>query len=289
MTKMQIIVDTTRQEKLEELLRDLVCKIELTEEELRSCTVEICKIYEDPEFRHSYASISRVLESLSPDQRDALSSYVEQIRDSAPDILSEEGWQPEVRAGLQKRLFKLCDHIELECIRLGRIDKVEFIGNKASSELESADEKLGSVEERAEELKNKVSNYHAQSISILGIFSGLVVTVSGALQFTASGLQNLTNISAPKIILFVAVSFFFLFNVVFMMMYCIARISGTSVASNCNNRNCSDCAKCKRQIRRFQKKYPYIFWFDVVAILLCVLAFLYSIDAFSTITDTFKS
>lgn len=277
MIKMQqTIVDTDKQEKLEELLKELVHNVEADEKELVSCTVELCNIYYG-EFRHSYASISKMLESLIPDQRDALSDYVERIRDDSPEILSDKGYPIEAQAEIQKKLFKLCDHIELECIRLGRIDKVEFIGNKASSALESADEKLRSVEERAAELDNKVKDYHAQSISILGIFSGLVVTVSGVLQFTTSGVQNLTQVDAPKIILFLTVSFLLLFNIVFMMMYCISRISGTSVASNCKNRNCTDCAACRWQINRFRKKYPYMFWFNVLALLLCAVTFQYAL------------
>lgn len=280
---MQKIVDTEKQEALEEILKSLVHSVELKEEELREYTIAICEIYKHSEFRHSYASISRLLEDFAPDQRDGLSYHVVQIRDVVPAVLEDNGFQIEVQRELQKKMFKLCDHIELECIRLGRITRVEFIGNQASFELASADEKLKSVEERAGELNKKVTDYHAQSISILGIFSGLVVTVSGVIQFTASGLQNLEEVSAPKIILFLVVSFFLLFNVVFMMMYCIARISGTSVASDCRNRNCSDCGHCKWQLHRLRKKYPYVFWFNVLAIILCTAIFLYTVGVFDTI------
>ena len=263
------------QEKLNGFLKRLVSQVEIDDHTLETYTVEACRIYEDGNFRHSYAEISRILESLQPDQQDYLSHYVAQMRDSCFQILEEQGFPQERREDIQKSLFKLCDHVELECIRLGRMKRVEYIEAKASKALEDADNKLRSVEEKASELGDRVTDYHAQSISILGIFSGLVVTVSGVLQFTASGLQNLSNVDTGKIVLFLAVSFLFLFNVVFMLMYCISRIAGTSLAADCRNRNCTDCGTCKWRIKMVWKKYPYVFCFNLLGIAICVLAFLY--------------
>ena len=45
MKMQQTIVDTDKQEKLEELLKELVHKVEADEEELVSCTIELCNIY----------------------------------------------------------------------------------------------------------------------------------------------------------------------------------------------------------------------------------------------------
>lgn len=266
-----------RQEQLDNFLQSLVTHVELDDKSLELYTAKACRIYEEDEFRHSYARISEILESLHPDQQDSLSDYVAQIRDVCPKVLEDQGFPLERRNEIQKKLFKLCDHVALECIRLGRMKRVEHIGINAAKALDSADEQLKAAEEKTAELGKRVTDYHAQSISILGIFSGLVVTVTGVLQFTSSGLQNLSDMNAGKIVLFVAVSFLFLFNVLFMLMYCISRIAGTSLASNCRNRNCSDCKHCKHQLKRLSTKYPYVFWFDVLGFLLCVFAFLYCI------------
>lgn len=263
-----------RQERLDNFLKRLVYYVELSDDDLERYTEEACHIYEDG-FRHSYAKISQILETLHPDQQDALSLHVSQMRDVCPSVLEAHNFPQEQRNDIQQKLFKLCDHVELECIRLLRMKRVEHFGTRASDSLESATDLLKSVDEKAKDLDERVSGYHAQSISILGIFSGLVVTVTGVLQFTSSGLQNLSDTDAGKIVLFVAVSFLFLFNVLFMLMYCISRIAGASLAANCRSRNCSDCKKCKRQWRRLQTKYPYVFWFDLLGIFICVVAFLY--------------
>lgn len=64
-------------------------------------------------------------------------------------------------------------------------------------------------------------------------------------------------------------SFFFLFNIIFLLMYCISKISGKSIASNCRRSNCEDCKSCKFIISRLKKKYPYVFWFNCFGSIFC--------------------
>ena len=51
-----------RQERLEKLFDDLVKHIEIDAALLREYAEEVCDIYSDLEFRHSYSEISLVLE-----------------------------------------------------------------------------------------------------------------------------------------------------------------------------------------------------------------------------------
>jgi len=259
------------QERLEILFDSIVSCVELSPQELSNFTKEICDIYSDDKFRHSYAEISLVIEKFSPDQRDVLSSHITKIRNEANSFLEQSGKNRNQCAEIKKRIFKLCDHVDLECLRIARIDRVEYIGKTATNELTAADGKLKETEERAEELEKRVSQYHDQSIAILGIFAGLVVTFSGVIQFVSSSLGNLSNTSAINITLFVSLSFFFLFNVIFLLMYCISKISGKSIASDCEHRNCGNCRNCKTFFGRMKKKYPFVFWFNLVGTLLCGL------------------
>lgn len=265
----------TGQDLLENFLERLVDYVDLDPQALDTFTGELCTIYSDKEFRHSYAEISLVIEKLSPDQRDALSSHITAIRSAADAFLKRSDKEESQSTEIKKRIFKLCDHIDLECLRIARIDRVEYIGKTASNELSAADGKLRETEERAKELDKRVSQYHDQSIAILGIFAGLVVTFSGAIQFLSSSFENLSDASAMNITLFVSLSFFFLFNVIFLLMYCISKIAGKSIASNCESRNCESCHNCKTFLGRMKKKYPFVFWYNFVGAILCgVLCFI---------------
>lgn len=268
-------LDIPRQERIEVLFDKIVDHIELTPQNLNDFTEEMCDIYSDSEFRHSYAEISLAIEKYGPDQRDVLSAHITSIKNEAKIILEGSGRSSKQCAEIEKRIFKLCDHVDLECLRIARIDNVEYIGRAATSELSDADGKLKETEERAKELEKRVSQFHDQSIAILGIFAGLVVTFSGAIQFVSSSLGNLSDASAINITFFVSLSFFFLFNVIFLLMYCISKISGKSIASDCEHRNCGNCRNCKTFWGRIKKKYPFVFWFNMAGAILCgVLCFI---------------
>ena len=157
----------------------------------------------------------------------------------------------------------------MECLRLSRIERVEYIGKTATNELSAADGKLREAEERAEELSKRVSGYHDQNIAILGIFAGLVVTFSGVIQITSSSLENLSEITTLKITFFVCLSFFFLFDIVFLLMYCISKLSGSSIANACKKRDCNNCLECRTSFGRIKKKYPYVFWFNIIGACFC--------------------
>lgn len=135
----------SRQERIEKLFNQLVDSIELNQDMLEEYTKELCDVYSDNSFRHSYAEISKVLEQYSPDQRDALAEHVHTLQKAVLDLNKSQD--------INNRVLKLCDHVDLECIRIGRIDKVEYIGRMATKELSDADGKLQETEKRAEDLK----------------------------------------------------------------------------------------------------------------------------------------
>ena len=263
--------ETGRQEKLEDLLLRLVENVNLKNERTEEEAKNLCEIYRETTFRHSYAKISSVLELFVPDQRDALTQHLETIRQYVYDFVKEEGngYTSEEQKNIVEKMSKLCDHVDLECLRIARIDKVEHIGKRASNELSAADGKLKETEDKAEELGNRIEHYQGQSIAILGIFAGLVVTFSGVIQFTSSSLENLADVTAGNITFFVCLSLLFLFNVVFLLMYCIAKIAGSSIATDCKHRRCENCKTCKCALGRLRKKYPYVFWFNLIGTLLC--------------------
>lgn len=269
-----VLNESPRQEQLEQFLDKLVDVeyVMLSDDSLSTFTQELCEIYADDEFRHSYSKISGNLEKFSPDQRDSLSAHISAIHTHASAFVKNQySDNADQQKNIINKISKLCDHIDLECLRIARIEKVEYIGKTASNELSAADGKLRETEARAAELESKVSGFQEQSIAILGIFAGLVVTFSGVIQFTSSSLSNLNDISTLKITYFVCLSLFFLFNIIFLLMYCISKISGSSIASNCKQRHCEKCKSCRTVFGRLRKKYPYVFWFNFVGAIFCMV------------------
>ena len=256
-----------RQERISNFLSKIAESCDaIPNDELESYISELCDIYSDRNFRHSYSEISLDLEAYRPDERDAICQKIMQIAKCSKNWISRTYPDPNDQTNILQKIVKLADHVNLECLRLGRIDRVEFIGKKATDELTAADGKLKETEGRANELSKRVSDFHAQSITI---FAGLVVTFSTVSQFLTSSLSNLSNVAVQNIVLFISLSFFFLFNIIFLLMYCISKISGKSIASNCKRSNCEDCKSCKFNICRLWRKYPYVFWFNCLGVIFC--------------------
>lgn len=257
--------------QIEALFKDIVEHVELDDQQKQEFAQRLCNLYEEVEFRHLYSLISLTLEELRSDQRDMLVQHIWLIQACAEDLATKGDYTDEQQKAICVNTLKLCDHIDLECLRLTRIAKVEYIGKTATDELSAADGKLRETETRAKELESKVGDYHSHSIAILGIFAGLVVTISSVLQLTTSSLQNLSNVSTEKITFFIGFTFLFLFNVVFLLMYCIASITGRSLAVTCKEISCERCGLCKRNFKRFRKKYPFVYWYNTIAIVLCMI------------------
>ena len=170
-----LIVSVSRQEALEDLFDKIVEHIELNESTMGDFLDALCSIYSDDTFRHSYSRISLALSNLSPDQRDSLSDNLQHMVDESDEYLKVKYESPQKRQDIKSKISKLHDHIELERLRIARIDRVELIGNTAHDDLTAADGKLKETEEKAKELGERIGHIQGQSITILGIFAGLVI------------------------------------------------------------------------------------------------------------------
>lgn len=249
-----------------ELLHELVSDVDIGEARVKDIAEKLKIIYSDKTFRHSYAELSDEMGQFQPDQRDQLCMYVDKILGEFGEKLGESDFTT-IRFG------KLCDHINLECIRISRIERVEFIGEQSRKDLTEAGSDLEKTRAMVDELKSDVEGFHSQSITILGIFAGLVITFASITQLITSGITNLTNVDAYKVVLFVSVTFLFLFNIVFFLMYSIAKIAGKSIASRCEKRRCTACGACGSSIEKLYKKYPYFLWVNVVSIITCIASY----------------
>lgn len=156
---------------------------------------EFCTIYEDPDFRHSYSMISSALSEYDPAQRDSLPIYLDRIV-----CFSEMQPDQEVVSRITKSLRKLQDHIELEGIRLNRMSQIEFLADQARNMQNESIALNKKTEDAAKQLESRVTGFHEQSITILGIFSSVVLTFTAGIAFSTSVLNNISQVSIYRLI-----------------------------------------------------------------------------------------
>lgn len=272
--------------KLTNLITRLAKEVKLNEENLENYKNEFEDIYSD-NYRHEYSQVTKVLFSIEEDEgRSFLSSKIKDIRDSISD--------PDIK----RRVSKLWDHINLENIRLEQLKRISNDANKAFTEVNEVKSQYTDLEEKWEKINKQakdvddkikkmdkdIDNSTAKSITILGIFSGIVMAFTGGLSFIASALENMSQVSIYRLVLVIIVLSMSIFNIIFMFMYTIGRFTNSYLGSNCNCDNvlegCSD-----KKLKCIVVRYPLASYFNILCSLsIMTLIFLYTIDRFNLLT-----
>lgn len=254
-------------------------------------------IYTD-NYRHEYSEITKVLFSINDSEgRDYLSGKIKDIG----NLIENED--------IKKRVLKLWDHINLENIRLAELKKISEDTNKAFTEVNEVKEKYSKLEKQYSELEKHwnnidiqanavdkklkkmdkdIDNSTSKSITILGIFSGIVMAFTGGLSFIASSLQNMNQVSIYRLILVITLISTAIFNIIFMLMYMIGRFTESYIGGKCNCdsrvEGCND-----KKLRCVAIRYPLVVWFNIICLLsISTTSILYLVDRFNIITKVLK-
>ena len=226
----------------------------------------VTKIY-TPEFRHSYYELSEFLEKESgPDERDLLSDKVdkllEEINDKGDSLIH-----------VRKGLFKLADHLSLETMRLNRMENIKYLANDAKKKLIDTDDQRKEYVSKLDEVSRKINGFHGQSITILGIFAGIVLGFTSGIEVVETAINALANTNLRDAVTFTVVLGLILFNTFFMFMYMLGKISEKSVSVTCQSDNCNNCRKnCHVAIVKAWKKYPYVIMVNGILLIVLGLA-----------------
>lgn len=229
-----------------------------TSDFIKECWDKLCVIYKDPEFRHSYSIISSCMEDYDPDQLDSLPVYLDRVIAFAETQEDNE----EVRR-VTKSVRKLLDHVELECVRINRMSQVKHYANEAKQAQAAAMKLNQSTKDAEERLDKRVDGFHEQSITILGIFSAVVVGFMSGMSMFTSGFNKLNEVSVYVVAFYSVIVGIILFDILFMLIFFIARISGHSIAR--------DVPPSKNWFCSTFHRYPWVYCFHAFAVLALIV------------------
>lgn len=218
----------------------------------------LCDVYEDPEFRHSYSMLSSQLQEYDPEQRDSLKVYLDRIV-----LFSEMQKEPDGIHRITKALTKLLDHVELECIRLNRMSQIEYLADEARNAQEQSQILNKQTEEAVEQLNARVTDFHGQSITILGIFSAVVIGFMAEISMFTSGFDKLSYENLYTVTFYSIAVGIIIFNTLFMLICFIAKMSGHSIDRKSK--------KGKYWITSTWHRYPGVYCFNILAVISLVV------------------
>ena len=203
-------------EQLLDILKELIQPKNLVEstkdvqpEKAKNYYEKMEAVYKDG-FRHQYSKISSFLEENTSDTYTLLEIWLKALIEYGESIDSPI-------AGSVK---KLEDHVELETIRLNRMKEVRLYGEKSKQISER-------IEELSKKTEDRVEKIHEQSISILSIFSAVVLAFMGGISFSSRILESMSEVSMFRLAVTILLLGFVLINMVFILLRVILWIGGT--------------------------------------------------------------
>lgn len=229
-------------------------------------------------FRHSYSEFFPLItKEMAGENSKYNLEYLSNNLESLRQYVEEDHTTRKHEFGkLFPHLTKLSDHINLEiaryqyyCQNERKIEDLEIRLKSTSIELNKATESLNKASEKAASLQTEL-------IAVLSIFAAIVTLFSGSLSFISSALSGMINTPILKTTFYILLCGMVVFNSIFLLMYLVGKLTNRNIYANCESIDCT-CnngrPKCG-SVNRLRKRLPYIFWFNVVLIILMGVDFI---------------
>jgi hypothetical protein len=259
---------------LNEYLRDL-SSCSYDSEQLVDKSRILLDIY-NGKFRHSYSQILGVIISIKNHEHsgapnslslDFLTENVELFKNiivNHPDFTS-----------IEPHLSKLYDHTMLEISRINYLGILSGRQLDLETGLKNSAENLRVAKGTLEKAAKETESLKSETITIIGIFSAIMLVFVGGMNFTSATLSSLHQSSIYKIVFMALVCGFIIFNTIFCLMYIISRMTNMNIYSQCKNGDCitGDCTEDCGIKSKMEKRLPYIYWVNILVIIALFLTF----------------
>ena len=199
-------------------------------------------------FKHFYSDIYIVMSEINSDidngeSVDILSENVKILRRRYEPRRVDANGDP---INITDYLKKLFDHVSLEQARFTHIktivrtetnnlpldelsSKTEVIQKSVidfSDKFEKLKEQSDDVGKKYQNLKEELEDSKNQYISILGIFSSVVLSFTAGIAFSTSVLENIDKVSTYRLIFVSCIIGLVLLNIIFALFYYIGTLTG---------------------------------------------------------------
>lgn len=236
------------QDKLDELLSHLMEGELSSEKEVDDALTKMREIYLDESggqnaFRHNYSRATSAMFSPDPDGRDNDTQAYDFYSTKVQTLVSNVGAiRDRALAGgnneLLMPLMKLYDHVNLELVRTNYYARLNDLQDKRlgilSDEIQGIREDAKrSVEETANAATNKAKKLiddskaetQRDNVTVLGIFTGIVVAFVAGMTFSSSILQNIDKASSYRLGAMAVIMALFFFDLVALLISFLGKVA----------------------------------------------------------------
>lgn len=260
-------------------MSDLDILSEDYDNEIKKIVLELIQYY-NKEGRHSYSEVSTFLYSIKEDRYDYIYENIKKIG----EYLDE--YDKKNSTSYKLKVFKLEDHIKLELIRMDSMRKVKDLTTKIQSETSQYEEKFTVLKDTYNEQKENIDGLNNQIISIIGIFSAIVITFFGGINFIESVLNSINKVSKYRLVFAILITGFVMFNTIFMLLNFISKLTDKNIRSYCEHyikeNKCDPNCENRKNIKCIKLKHPTIYWVNIIFIVgIISITIMYYLDYFN--------
>lgn len=187
------------------------------------------------DFRHLYSDFFNLITRIASTETYSLEQLAENIRILHSSIQANINESDDFK----RKITKLYDHLNLD---ISRIRYTQRVTEQWSNEVYEKNENLSS---KLQELATKAESVQKDNVTILGIFSSIVITFVAGMMFSGSVLNNIDKVSIYRLTFVVIVLAFILFNLLQLLLNFLQKvhfngmtiddgISNNSIISNIN-------------------------------------------------------
>lgn len=218
----------SKQTKLIEFIKSISNGF-IPESDIKNKIQEIFDIYSDNSFRHSYSDVSKFLIDLVNEKNDDIEA-LSIITDNLEKLLEHAKKNKNGNIEKIKKIFKLKDHIDLEIIRHKYISKkygkeINEIKDKAEKLEENLKDKAEKLENDIGQSKKDLENSKINYVTILGIFSAIMISFTSGLVFSKEVIENTTNNNIYATIMSISTIAIFIGTIIFALFLFIQKIN----------------------------------------------------------------
>lgn len=260
-----------RQEMLKNLILELAEKLLENKDMTERYLNRLNKIYEDG-FRHRYSDFFPIIITIRNPENTYDNEYLLNNLASLDLYLEELQSSGDARykdyENMHHPFVKLIDHLNLQ-ISQGTYSYVnEQRAQQMSAQLEKSNKAVEKANKSIKKSNKQADKMQAQMIAILGIFAAILLAFSGGLTVLGSSIASIGKAEYPEsIIVAMLICGIMIFDSLSYLMYMISRIIDRNILIGCKAKSCSECEdneKC-RWMTKVKKRFPYLFYFNVLA------------------------
>lgn len=246
--------------------------------------------YYDKKGRHLYSEVSTFLYNINEDDLDYVYNNIENIH----KILQR--YDEENETEYERKIFKLEDHIRLEILRVQHLNNTQNNNaaqlrkeiNTLSDKSKKYTKEFNNLHNQYKKQRKSIDGLNSEIISIIGIFSAIVITFFGGINFIESVLNSINKVSKYRLVFAILITGFVMFNTIFMLLNFIAKLTDKNIRSYCqfytNGNQWPPGCKNRKGIKCIKIKHPTIFWINTIFIAGIVgITIIYYLDCYSII------